>query len=339
MTYPRPPDSGAALRLHMNENTAGCSPGVLAALSALSAADLSRYPDYGAATDRCAARFAVSPDRVQLTNGLDEGLHAISQSRGPGFRALIVDPAFEMYAIGVESAGGRPVRIGPTTDFRFPTEEILRAAESVDVVFLTDPNTPTGISLPATIVSRIAEAAPDALVVVDEAYADFSGRTSLPLVERFPNLVVGRTFAKGHGLAGLRIGALVGQPETLSRIRRALPPFSVNTCAVRALEAALDDEAYLLARVAECHEAKQLVYEFCDRLGLEYWRSDANFVLVRVGRDAPGVVTDLAAAGIVIRDRSSQPGCHGCVRFTAMVVEHPRRCLSALEVALATRAD
>jgi histidinol-phosphate aminotransferase len=340
MTYQRPPETGRALRLHMNENTAGCSPAVLEALASLSVSDIARYPDYGIATERCARLFGVPAAWVQLTNGLDEGLHAISQSRPPGFAAVIVEPAFEMYAISVTAARGRPVTIAPRPGFAFPVEAVLAALEDrPPVLFLTDPNNPTGISLPDGVVDRLAAEAPDTLVVVDEAYADFSARTSLPLLDHHPNLVIGRTFAKGHGLAGLRIGAVVGHPDTLAPIRWALPPFSVNTCAVRALEAALDDAAYVEARVEECRDAKRLVYDFCHARRLEHWASDANFVLVRVGADAPAIVAELAARGIVIRDRSAQPGCDGCVRFTAMVVEHTRRCLSALEAALATRPN
>jgi histidinol-phosphate aminotransferase len=340
MSYERPPDTGRALRLHMNENTAGCAPGVLAALASMTAGEIARYPDYAAATSRCEALFGVPGGWVQLTNGLDEGLHAVSQSLRPEFDAVVIEPAFEMYAIGVEAAGGRVMPVPPEPDFRFPIAAVLAAlARGPRVIFLTDPNNPTGLSLPNGAVERIAEAAPETLVVVDEAYADFSKRSSLPLLGQYRNLVVGRTFAKGHGLAGLRIGALVGHPETLEPIRRALPPFSVNACAIRALDAALDDPDYLRARVEETAEAKQLVYDFCDRHGLACWKSDANFVLVRIGAAAATIAVELAAQGIVIRDRSSQPGCAGCVRFTAMVVDHTRRCLTALEAALASRTD
>jgi histidinol-phosphate aminotransferase len=113
----------------------------------------------------------------------------------------------------------------------------------------------------------------------------------------------------------------------------------VNLFATRALVAALDDDEYLPARLADAVASKELVYAFCDRLGLEYWRSESNFVLVRVGPRAPEIVAALAAEGIVIRDRSTQPGCAGCVRFTAAVAEHTRRCLAALEVALASRSN
>lgn len=337
MTYLRPPSTGQALRLHMNENTAGCSPAVIAALGAMSAAEIARYPDYGPATARCAERFGVPENWVQLTNGLDEGLHAISQSMPDGFRALVVEPAFEMYAIGVEAAGGRAEGVPPGDELAFPLEDVLRAiTPEVRLIFLTNPNNPTGLSLPDGAVEQIAGAASQAIVVVDEAYADFSGRSALPVLGRLGNLVVGRTFAKGHGLAGLRIGALVAHPDTLAPIQRQLPPYSVNGAAVRALEAALDDDAFLRARVAETAESKAMVYEFCRRHALTFWSSDANFVLVRIGPRAAEIVATLAERGIVIRDRSMQPGCAGCVRFTAMVVEHTRRCLAALEDAFAT---
>jgi len=340
MTYARPPATGRALRLHMNENTAGCSPAVVRTLAAMTPQEIASYPDYGPITARCDDLFGVPEGWVQLTNGLDEGLHAVSQSMPPAFQALVVEPAFEMYAIGVEAAGGTVTHVPPEPDFRFPIEAVLRwSTPAPRVIFLTDPNNPTGLSLPAGAVEQIAGAAPDALVVVDEAYADFSGRSSLPLLDRFRNLVVGRTFAKGHGLAGLRIGALVGHPDTLAPIQRQLPPYSVNACAIRALDVALEDADYLRRRVAEAAESKALVYDACRRLGLTCWPSDANFVLVRIGPDAPAIVAELAAQDIVIRDRSTQPGCAGCVRFTAMVVEHTRRCLVALEAALASRRD
>lgn len=341
MSYQRPAGTGAALRLHMNENTAGCSPAVLAALAGITAREVSQYPDDAEATARVERWLDVPAGWVQLTNGLDEGLHAVALGACLAGNALIVEPAFEMYAVSVAAAGGRVTAIPASPDFAFPTDALLAALSSSSrLVLLTDPNNPTGLAIPAGVVEQVVSAAADAgnaLVVVDEAYADFSGRTSLGLLSRHRNLVIGRTFAKGHGLAGLRIGALVGHPDTLAPMRRALPPYSVNVFATRALVAALDDDRYLGERVEDATVSKQLVYEFCDRLGLPYWRSESNFVLVRVGSRASAIVDALAARGIVIRDRSTQPGCAGCVRFTAAVAEHTRRCLTELEAALATR--
>jgi histidinol-phosphate aminotransferase len=342
MSYAALPNPGAGLRLHLNENTAGCSPAVLAALRSIERLDTAFYPDYGPITSATERWFDVLPGWVQLTNGLDEGLHVVAQAaaRGRlGASAIIVEPAFEMYAACANAAGLRSVHVVPEPDFAFPLQAILSSVTpATRLINLTDPNNPTGLAIPAGCVSEIAETAPHAFVLVDEAYAEFSGRSAVgPLLDRHRNLVVGRTFAKAHGLAALRVGALVAHPDTLAAARQLLPPYSLNICAVRALGAALNDGAYLDWYVGESLRSRQLIYDFCDANGLFCWRSQGNFVLVRIGDDATDVVGLVAARGVFIRDRSMSPGCAGCVRITAGVVDHTRACLSVLEDALASR--
>jgi histidinol-phosphate aminotransferase len=330
------------LRLHLNENTAGCSPAVIDALRTIDRDAVAVYPDYRAITAECERWLGVSEGRVQLVNGLDEGLHAVAQaarnrSPAPG-DAVIVEPAFEMYELCAEAAGLHVVRIPPQPAFAFPLAQLLAAvSDRTRLIYLTDPNNPTGLAIPPGAVERIAEDAPHAIVLVDEAYADFSGRTFIgPALDRHRNLIVGRTFAKAHGLAGLRAGVLVAHPESLDAIRRVLPPFSINVCAVVALGAALRDRAYLEWFVAQSAASRALVYETAQRLGLQHWPSEGNFVLVRIGPQASAIVRELASQGILVRDRSTQPGCEGCIRITAGVVEHTRAALTALESALAT---
>ena len=350
MTYVPVPADGASLRLHLNENTAGCSPAVLAAIRSIGREDTAFYPDYRHVTAAAARYYGVDPEWVQLTNGLDEGLHVVAQatwsrrSAAPvtaAPRVLIVDPAFEMYDACAESAGLETAHIGPLPDFQFPVDQILRTiAPDTGLINLTDPNNPTGLPIPPGDIERIAEAAPFAAVLVDEAYAEFSGRTLVgPALEARKNLIVGRTFAKAHGLAALRVGALIAHPDTLTPIARLLPPYSLNICAVRALEAALDDPAYLDWYVGQSVESKQLIYRFSEQQGWHAWPSEANFVLVRIGAGAAAIVAALADRGILIRDRSSAPGCAGCVRITAGVVDHTRRCLEELEDVIASGVD
>lgn len=342
MTYLRPATVDARLRLHLNENTAGCSPAVLDAIRGVSREEISFYPDYGPTTAACERALGAAPGSVLLTNGLDEGLHllACAAARRPGGHAIIPQPSFEMHGVSADAAGLAVVHIDPEPEFRFPLECILSAiAPSTRIIFLTDPNNPTGLGIPPGAIAEIVRATPDALVLVDEAYADFSGRTVLDLVPAHPNLVVGRTFAKAHGLAALRVGALVAQPQTLAALARMQPPFSVNLLAVRALNAALDDRAYVDWYVAQARASRERVTAFCARHGLHTWPSEANFVLLRIGDQASAVVQALAARGIAIRDRSSAPGCAGCVRITAGVLEHTEACLTALEEILASRQD
>jgi histidinol-phosphate aminotransferase len=334
------------LRLHFNENTAGCSPAVVEALRTLTARDIAAYPDYEDVTGKVAAWLGVASSQVLLTNGLDEGLYAIAQhgvGRGPGRGAgfLQADPAFEMFEEFARIVGADLVRIEPEPDFAFPLERVLDAiTPQTRVIYLVDPNNPTGRPLPDGAAESIAAAAPQSIVLVDEAYADFAGRTLIGQVfDRYPNLVVGRTFAKGHGLAGLRVGALVGHTATVEALRRMIPPFNVNVAAIRALDAALTDGAYLRWYVAQAAESRQNIAAFCERRGLTYWPSAGNFVLVRVGDDASTLTRELASRGIDVRDKSAAPGCAGCLRLTAGVVAHTEQLITALEDILASRTN
>jgi len=336
--YERLPDPGEGLRLHLNENTAGCSPRVLDALRRVTAEQVAFYPDYTAATGACAEHLGVAADHVLLTNGLDEGILAVAiaalrgDATGAG-DAIVVEPAFDMYAACVDAAGGRVVPVAPRPDLGFPLEEIACAlTPATRLVFACNPNNPTGKTVDCEVLSRLAGRLPSgAKLFVDEAYAGFGAPSFCDELENHPNVVVGRTFAKGHGLAALRVGCLVAVPETLAPICRVVPPYSVNVFAVVGLRAALEDRTYHAWYVSQVAASKRLIYEMCDRLGLQYWPSAANFVLIRLGDRAGALVTQLAGRRIFIRDRSGEPGCGGSVRVTAGIVEHTRACVDAME--------
>ena len=200
------------------------------------------------------------------------------------------------------------------------------------VVFLTSPNNPTGVVTPLSAIREVARALPPGgIVFVDEAYYEFCGQTFIPELSRFPNVVVGRTFSKAFGLAGIRIGAIAGHPDALEPIRLAVPVYSVNIAAVAAVQAALADRAHLQNYLAQVERSKMLLYAACDRLGLPYWKSSANFVLVRAGDRLEAVLQAAAARKIYLRDRSTEPGCEGCLRVGAGVVEHTQRFITVLE--------
>lgn len=336
----------AALRLHFNENTAGCSPAVAEALRAIDERQMALYPDVVPFTESCARYLGVDPAYVHLTNGLDEGIHVVTswaRQAAAGGRAphmIVAEPTFEMYTAFAAMVGARLTHLEPLEDFRFPLSQFLAAiTPETRVLFLTDPNNPTGVGLPAGAVETLAESAPHAVVLVDEAYADFSGRTHIgPLLDTYRNVVIGRTFAKGHGLAGLRIGALVAHPETLEQFACLLPPFNVNICALLGLEAALSDRSHLSGYVAETRASRELVYAFCRRHALKYWPSEANFVLIRFGHLMWQIVDGLHERGIVLRDRSASPGCEGCIRLTSGIVAHTDAALAAMEDVLASRS-
>jgi histidinol-phosphate aminotransferase len=341
--YERVAASGSALRLHLNENTAGCSPKVIAALGRLTREAIASYPDYDAVVGACADRLGIDPERLVLTNGLDDGILAAAVSalkHSPieePFEAIVVVPAFDMYAACADAAGGRVVQVPLGPDFVFPIREVLGAlTRRTRVIFLTNPNNPTGSLIPREHIVTIAQVASHALVFVDEAYADFSGQTLIGDEAFLPltNVVVGRTFAKAYGLAGLRAGALVGAPETIAPLRRTVPPYTLNVGAAVALPAAFEDNAYFEWYLDQVRESRVLIGRALDRLGVTHWPSAANFVLARFGPDLERVIDGLAARQVVIRDRSRDPGCAGCARITAGVLEHTQRCVDALEEVL-----
>jgi histidinol-phosphate aminotransferase len=340
--YQKPPELYDGLRLHQNENTGGCSPRVLAALAALRPDQVGFYPPYAAAIDACARHFGVADDHIALTNGLDEGIMALavaylrSGAGEPPFEAVVPEPAFEIYRFDTAVAGGRLVQVAPRPDFSFPLEEVLNAiTPNTRVVFLTNPNNPTGVVMPLDAIRTIAGHVPEgAVVFVDEAYAEFAGVSFVPDLASFPNVIVGRTFSKAYGLAALRIGALIGAPGALDPIRHALPVYSVNIAAVVAVQAAISDVDHLNDYLRQVAESKGLLYAACDRLGLKYWKSGANFVLVCAGDRTAEVVQGAARRGVYIRDRSTEPGCAGCIRIGTGIVEHTKRCIAVIEEVL-----
>jgi histidinol-phosphate aminotransferase len=337
--YQKPPELYDGLRLHQNENTGGCSPRVIEALARLRPDQIGFYPPYAAATEAVASYLGVSIERITLVNGLDEGIMALAVAYlrasigGPQLEAIVPEPAFEIFRFDTAVAGGRLVQVMPHQDFSFPVDDVLAAiTPNTRVVFVTNPNNPTGVGVPLEAIRTIARRIPeDAVVFVDEAYAEFAGVSFIPELDAFPNVVVGRTFSKAFGLAGLRIGCLVGAPSTLDPVRRAIPVYSVNVAAAVAILAALGDLDHLHGYLQQVAESKALLYAACDRLGLAYVPSQSNFVLVRAGDRTDAIVKGAFAKGIYLRDRSTEPGCAGSLRIATGIVAHTQRAIAVME--------
>ena len=336
------PDPGAGLRLHLNENTGGCSPHVLEAIRRVRPSDISTYPSYRDTVIATARHFNVDPDWVLLTNGLDEGILMaaighISRKRVHDAETIIPLPAFDPYPNSTAAAGATAVRVRPDPDLSFPTQGVIDAiTPRTKMIFLNTPNNPTGQLIGIEDLGRISSAAPGAVVLVDEAYIEFGGTSFLPQLGRFSNVLVGRTFSKAYGLAGLRVGVVIGHPDVLGPVRAVTLPFNINGVALAALAAALQDGDFLPRYATEVAESRERLYAACRRLGFAYWPSAANYVLVRVGNASP-FVEALAARRIHVRDRSKDPITPGCIRITAGILEHTDTAIEALESVIAGR--
>ena len=336
------PDPGDGLRLHLNENTGGCSPRVIEAIRRLTPTDIATYPSYPSLVLSVAKYFDVDPEWVLLTNGLDEGILMaaighISKARIHDAETIVPTPAFDPYPNSTAAAGATAVRVPANRDLSFPTDAVIAAmTPRTRMIFLNTPNNPTGQLISIRDLCRISEAAGDAIVLIDEAYIEFGGQTFLPELPRFPNVLVGRTFSKAYGLAGMRVGIVIGQPHALQPVRDVTLPFNINVTALTAVQAALEDAEFLPHYAAQVRESRELLYAACRRLGLNYWESAANYVLVQVGETAP-FIQALSARRIHVRDRSKDPATPGCVRITAGMIAHTRAAVEALETVLAAR--
>jgi histidinol-phosphate aminotransferase len=171
-------------------------------------------------------------------------------------------------------------------------------------------------------------------VLIDEAYIEFGGSTFLPELGKYTNVLIGRTFSKAYGLAGMRVGVVIGQPQSLDPVRAVTLPFNINAVAMAATLAALEDRDFLPRYAAQVAESRERLYSACRRLGLEYWESAANFVMVRVGDNVAHVVDALAARGVHVRDRSKDPATPGCIRVTAGLLAHTDIAIEALETVM-----
>jgi histidinol-phosphate aminotransferase len=336
-TYHPPLAGRDGLRLDFNENTVGCSPRVLARLREITAEQIARYPERERIEAVVASYLDIKPNELLLTNGVDEAIHLLCETfLDSGDEVLIIVPTFAMYEIAAAATGARAIAVPAGTDFRLPTAEMLsRITPRTRLIAVANPNNPTGsVAEPASLL-EIARRAPQAALLVDEAYFEFYGETLLGQWRSIPNLFVARTFSKAYGLAGLRIGVLSGKADHIQLVSRVASPYNVNGVALACLPAALADDDYVRQYVRQVRQGRDLLEQEFGRWGIRHWRSQANFVLANFGPLKTAFVRSMRTRGILVRDRSRDHGCDGCVRITVGNKEQTNRLLESLREALA----
>ena len=327
-----------ALRLDFNENTLACSPRVREVLGQISAGALTRYPEREPVEAMVAAHLGLNAAQVALTNGVDEAIHVLFEAfLEAGDELLLPVPTYTMYEVYVSATDARAVSVQAADDLQFPYERLLAAiTPRTKVIAIANPNSPSGSVATRVQLLEIARRAPQAVVLVDEAYFHFYGETVIDLVGAVPNLMVARTFSKAYGLAGLRLGLLAGPVELMQWVRRVLSPYSVNSLALACLPPALADTSYLDWYVNEVLAARKEFESALDAAGVRRWPSRANFVLVEIGAQHAEFARLMRDAGVLVRDRSSDPGCDGRVRITIGTREQMSRAIPALNEAMAS---
>ena len=338
-TYHPPLAGREGLRLDFNENTVGCSARVLDRLRSLTAEDLARYPERQPIESAVANFLGVSDAELLLTNGVDEAIHLLCQTYlATGDEALIVVPTYSMYRIYMSAAGAQVVSIPAGPEFNFPLDAVrVGITDRTRLIAIANPNNPTGTFTSPEQLLEIARSAPSAAILIDEAYFEFCRKTLLPRRRECPNIFITRTFSKAYGLAGLRIGVLIGDAEQMPSLRRVCSPYNVNAVALACLPEALADQNYIQQYVTETLQSRARLENLLATRGVKFWPSQANFVLARVGStksDSQAFVEQMRRRGILVRDRSSDHACEGCVRFTLGTAEHTNRLLAALDEVL-----
>ena len=325
-----------ALRLDFNENTWACSPKVREVLAGISAGSLTRYPEREPVEALVAVRLRLETAQVALTNGVDEAIHVLFEAfLEAGDELLLPVPTYTMYEVYASATDARVVTVQAADDLQFPFERLLDAiTPRTKIVAIANPNSPSGSVATREQLLEVARRVPQAVVLVDEAYFHFHGETVMDLIGTVPNLMAARTFSKAYGLAGLRLGLLAGPVELMRWVRKVLSPYSVNSLALACLPAAMEDTEYLEWYVGEVLKARGEFEAALDKEGVRRWASRANFVLVEIGARHGEFTERMRAAGVLVRDRSSDPGCDGLVRITIGTREQMRTAVVALKETL-----
>lgn len=322
-------------RLHANESP-------WRPLADRSIAGLNRYPEPQPAEliAALAALYQVRPEQVLVGRGSDEGIDLLTRAfcRAGVDSVLICPPTFGMYAVAarIQGAGVIEVPLRATEGYRLDVDALERSmTPAVKLIYLCSPNNPTGNSLEAAAVERVLQISADrALVVVDEAYAEFAADVGRAAgLAQYPHLVILRTLSKAHGLAGARVGTLLAQPAIVELLRKIIPPYAMSQLTIEAALSALSPAALALTRGrvgALLAERARLAHCLAACPGVnKVWPSDANFLLVEFAAPAQALLA-IQQAGLIVRDLRSTPGLDSALRITIGSPEQNDKLLASL---------
>lgn len=330
----------SAIKLSANETPLGPSPRARQAFLD-AAAGLEIYPDggYGALREAIARRYGLDAARIVCGNGSDELFHLLAQAfLAPGDEAIHTEHGFAVYRIATQAAGGTPVEVNET-DLTTDVDAILAAVtDRTRMVWIANPNNPTGTYLPIGEVKRLQAGLPaNVLFVLDAAYSEYVQKNDyeagIELAATSPNVVMTRTFSKVHGLAALRVGWAYGPETVIDALNRVRGPFNVSMPGQAAAIAAIEDQAHVAKAVAHNEEWRARLAEAIAALGIEVVPSVANFLLLRFpgtdGATAQAADAYLKSQGLILRPTGSYK-LPDALRLTVGLAEHNEMVLAAL---------
>jgi len=333
-------DEAGIVKLASNENPRGIGPRTRAAIEA-ALADIARYPDGNGfeLKQKLSARYGVDLSSIVLGNGSNDVLELVASAfLGPGRAAVFSQHCFAVYPLATQSRGARSIAV-PAKQYAHDLDAMAKAIDDETyVAWIANPNNPTGTFARGDELEAFLRRVPErVLVVLDEAYNEYLKPElrydSVKLVKRHPNLVVTRTFSKAYGLAGLRVGYAIAHPSVADVMNRVRQPFNVNSVALSAAAAALDDMEFVARSYAENLQGLRALEEGVKRLGLDYIPSHGNFITVRVGK-APEIYKKLLRRGVIVRPVGGGYGLPEHLRVTIGTAQENEKFLAALAASL-----
>lgn len=329
MTYP------GVIKLDANENPYELPPAIVEEIfQQVKRQDFNRYPDSlaGQLREKLSFYSGIPVDGTMAGNGADELILTIFLTFGSGGKVIITSPTFSMYRIHSLIAGSKPVEVPRQANFRVDLEAVIRKAEDPDVrvIVICSPNNPTGNTTSLLDIAEVLKRT-HALVVVDEAYGEFTKESCISLINEYPNLVVLRTFSKAFSLAGLRIGYLLAQPPTVKELLKVKQPFNLNTFSQYAATMVLDHPAEFKGTIATIIKSRETLFANLNNLqGVQAFPSEANFITFSTSLPAKEVFNSLLKKGILVRNVTTM-GLPECLRVTVGRPEENQLFLKALK--------
>lgn len=323
------------LRLDFNENTIGCSPKVLEAINNIKEEEIASYPEYKKFKTKLANYLKIPPEKLMITNATDEAIMLIIQTYiEKGEEIILPIPTFAIFKFYAQLAEANIKEILYKNNLTFPTKKLLNAiTKKTKLVILCNPNNPTGTLIEKKDIIKIIEKAQKSksLVLLDEAYYQYSGIECLDLINKYDNLIIIRTFSKAYGLSGLRLGYIISNEEIIKNLLKAGSPYSVNTVAMAAGAVAIEDEDYIRWYINQVKMAKKLIYEEFKKLKIKTYPTAANFLITRFPKRADEIEKKLREKGILVRNRSNYPLLKDCLRIGIGTVKQTRELIDALK--------
>jgi len=324
------------IKLASNENPFGCSKNVEKVLKDF-LSDIALYPDGNATVlrEKLAAKHGLKPEQFIFGAGSNEIITFIAQVfLNPGDESIYADPSFTWYDTAVKMSGANPVTI-PLKDCAHDLDAMKNAvSDRTKIIWICNPNNPTGTIVTTQQLDNFLESVPGYIVIVlDEAYYEYARGDvypeTVPLLEKYPNLIILRTFSKAYGLASLRVGYGMASGEIVSYLNRIRPPFNINTLAQMAAAAALDDQDFVQNTVTETRKGLNFLYNAFDEMNLHYVKSYTNFIWVETCLPSKELFDKLLRKGVIIR-----PFMGNWVRITVGTHEENNKLISAMKEVL-----